>query len=118
MGNNIVLPMVANADFRAAQKRTYFRFIPKLMEGREFYMKDLKTAIEKEDWKVVEKYFEEYVTKYNGSVKDEVEATDTFVNSRFLRPMQLFSGTFAERGTSPKQRALAEQLELFKTAMS
>lgn len=116
--HNIVSPLLANADFRAAQKRTYFRFIPKLIEGKEFYNKDLKAAIDKEDWKVVEKFFEEYVSKYNGSVKDQAETTDTYVNSRFFRPMQLFSGTFAERGTSPKQRALAEQLELFKTAMN
>jgi len=112
-----ISPMIANADFRAAQKRTYFRFIPKLLEGKEFYVKDLKSAIDKEDWKVVEKYFEEYVSKYNPSDTSVVMSTDTYVNVHFFRPMQLFSGTFAERGSSPKQRALSDQLDVFKSAM-
>ena len=50
---------VANADFRAQQKRTYFRFIPKLEKGRDFYKNELKKAIDSEDWAVVSKFFEE-----------------------------------------------------------
>lgn len=48
----------AHADVRAAQKRTYFRFIPKFNTGKEFYQGDLKQAIDKENWPVVEKIFE------------------------------------------------------------
>jgi hypothetical protein len=33
---NAILP-AAHAEFRAAQKRTYFRFVPKLVAGRDFY---------------------------------------------------------------------------------
>ena len=58
---NIVKP--ANAEFRAAQKRTFFRFTPKFIEGMKFYKTDLKDAIDKEDFDVVKKMFNEYVVK-------------------------------------------------------
>ena len=56
--------------------------------------------------------------KVNPNDANQVDATDTFVNSRLYRPMTVMSGTFAERGSSPKQRALLEQVALLKTAMS
>eukprot|EP01041_Mallomonas_annulata_P008246 gene8246-16962_t len=108
----------AFAEFRAAQKRTYFRFVPKIVSGRDFYKNELKQAIDKEDWKVVEKIFEEYVTKYNPNFPDQVDATDTYVQSTFFRPMTVLAGSFAERGSSPKQRALTEQLEVFEKAIN
>jgi len=108
---------VVHAEFRAAQKRSYFRYAPKLKEGGLFFGSDLKKAIGGNDWKVVEKMYEEFATKIDGSDKKTVTQTDTYVNSRFFRPMLILSGTFAERGTSPKQRALQEQLDLFTAAM-
>ena len=38
----LAAPQPAVADFRAAQKRTYFRQTPKLIEGGTFLTKDLK----------------------------------------------------------------------------
>eukprot|EP00600_Ochromonadales_sp_CCMP1393_P009591 CAMPEP_0174975654 /NCGR_PEP_ID=MMETSP0004_2-20121128/12567_1 /TAXON_ID=420556 /ORGANISM="Ochromonas sp., Strain CCMP1393" /LENGTH=229 /DNA_ID=CAMNT_0016226537 /DNA_START=58 /DNA_END=747 /DNA_ORIENTATION=- len=106
----------AVADVRAQQKRTYFRFAPKLVEGTAFYKNDLKQAIDKKDYAVVSKFFEEYVTKVNKQDPGQVD-TDTYVNQHFFRPMTLLSGTFAERGTSSKTRLLQEQQENFATAM-
>lgn len=106
----------AQADFRAAQKRTYFRYIPKFTEGLNYY-KDLKTAIEKEDYKNAEAMFEVYVSRYNPNDKSLVDATDFYANKYFYKPMVVMSGTFAERGTSEKQRQLSEQLDNFKIAM-
>mmetsp|Transcript_26158 Transcript_26158/g.26392 ORF Transcript_26158/g.26392 Transcript_26158/m.26392 type:complete len:241 (+) Transcript_26158:30-752(+) len=105
------------AEFRAAQKRTYFRFTPKMAEGRDYYKNDLKKAIDSEDWATVVKLFEEYVTKYNENFKDQVDATDTYVNFHFYRPMVVLSGSFAERGSSPKQRAMLEKEAQFEAAM-
>jgi hypothetical protein len=110
-----VLVPPAMADFRAQQKRTYFRFVPKLIQGKDFYKTELKTAIDKEDWKVVNKMFEEYVTKKNNA---GVVLTDTYANEFFYRPMTLFAGTFAEKGTSEKTAAMTEQLDLFKESMT
>lgn len=95
---NPILIAPAHADFRAAQKRTYFRFIPKLETGRDYYKKDLKDAIDNEKWDVVTKFFETYVSKYNYNDPTQVDATDTYVNAYLYRPMTIFSGTFAERG--------------------
>ena len=83
----------ANADFRAAQKRTYFRFIPKLIEGRDFYKGELKSAVDSEDWKVVSKFFDVYVSKYNGNDPSQIDQTDTYVNSKIFRPMKVFSSS-------------------------
>jgi len=107
----------AHADFRAQQKRTFFRNAPKLAEGGSFLKTNVRGAIDKEDWKAIEKLFEEYVSKYNGSQKDQVDQTDTYVNANYLRPMTLLAGSFAERGSSPKQRSLMEQREIFLEAM-
>jgi hypothetical protein len=64
----------------------------------------LKEGIAKEDFKVVEKMFEVYVTKYNPNDATQVDQTDRFVDSFLLRPMTVLAGSFAERGSSPKQR--------------
>ena len=114
--SQLVLP-AAHADFRAAQKRTYFRFVPKLIEGREFYKNDLKGAIDSEKWDVVTKFFETYVSKYNPNDPAQVDATDTYVNVHFFRPMTVWSGSFAERGSSVKQRLLLDQIDIFKASM-
>ena len=108
---------VAHADVRAQQKKTYFRFVPKLIVGRDFYKNELKAAIDKEDWPVVQKVFEEYVTRTNKE-SGTVEATDTYVRQNLIRPMVVFSGSFAERGSSDKQRALVEQEQKFEAAMA
>ena len=83
---------------------TYFRFVPKFVEGTDYFTGELKTAIEKENWSVVEKLFEVYVTKYNANDPSQVDSSDTFANSRFYRPMTILAGSFAERGSSAKQR--------------
>lgn len=81
------------------------------------YFKELKPALEKEDYKNAEKLFEVYVTKYNPNDPNQIDATDYYADFHYYKPMQVMSGTFAERGTSEKQRQLAEQLDKFKKAM-
>ena len=80
------------------------------------YFKDLKPALEKEDYTNAEKLFEVYVTKYNPN-DQSIDATDFYADFHYYKPMQVMSGTFAEKGTSEKQRQLSEQLEKFKKAM-
>ena len=87
-----------HAEFRQQQKKTYFRVIPKFVEGCQYYTTDLKNAVDNEDWVTISKFFEEYVTKYNNFDPTQVDATDSYVNNHYYRPMIVFSGTFAERG--------------------
>ena len=73
---NVFTPVQsAHADVRAQQKRTYFRFVPKLIIGRDFYKVQIKDAIEKDDWPVITKFFEEFVSKYNPNDPTQVDAT-------------------------------------------
>ena len=73
---NVFTPVQsAHADVRAQQKRTYFRFVPKLIIGRNFYKTQIKEAIDKEDWPVISKFFEEFVSKYNPNDPTQVDAT-------------------------------------------
>lgn len=118
--SNVAVSIVqpANADVRAQQKRTYFRFAPKLKLGCEFYKSDLKKAIDTEDWNAVTKFFEVYVSKYNPNDPTQIDSTDTYVNNHLFRPMTVLSGSFAERGASPKQRALMEQESALEEAMT
>lgn len=115
--NSFHLIQSANADVRAQQKRTYFRFVPKLVSGMEFYKTDVKAAIDKEDWGVITKFFEVFVSKYNADDKTQIDSTDTYVNQNIFRPMIVFSGSFAERGSSPKTKALQDQEKAFEAAM-
>lgn len=48
--HDTILMHTATADVRAQQKRTYFRFVPKLIEGIKFLKTDIRAAIDKEDW--------------------------------------------------------------------
>ena len=81
------------------------------------FWKDLKQEIEKENWPVVEKMFDVYVTKYNANDPSQIDSTDFYANNRYYRPMTILAGTFAERGSSQKQRDLLDQLDNFKSAM-
>ena len=112
----LAAPQPAVADFRAAQKRTYFRQSPKLIEGGAFLTKDLKNAVETEDYKVIGGMFDDYASKVIASRDNEVVQTDTFVNAKFYRPMTVLAGSFAERGTSEKQRQLMDQEQAFEQA--
>ena len=77
---NVFTPVEsAHADVRAQQKRTYFRFVPKLIIGRDFYKGAVKTAIDKEDWPVVTKFFEEFVSKYNPNDPSQIDSTGAIV---------------------------------------
>lgn len=166
---NVFAPIQnANADVRAQQKRTYFRFVPKLIIGRDFYKVQVKDAIDKEDWPVIKTFFAEFVSKYNPNDPTQVDATgkinqiahsrlcyfsipispllhisneigvkydlttlfdsshdryiatflisssDSYINVNLYRPMTVFSGSFAERGSSPKQKALMDQEVAFE----
>jgi hypothetical protein len=79
---NVFTPVQsAHADVRAQQKRTYFRFVPKLIIGRDFYKVQIKEAIDKEDWPVVAKFFEEFVSKYNPNDPTQVDATGEYYHT-------------------------------------
>ena len=73
--------------------------------------------MEKEDYTNAEKLFEVYVTKYNANDPNQIDGTDFYADFHFYKPMNVMAGTFAERGTSEKQRQLIEQLDNFKKAM-
>lgn len=75
-----------------------------MLKGRDFYKTDLKAAIDKEDWPVVQKMFEVYVSKYNPNDASQVDKTDRYLDVYFTRPLTVFGGSFAERGVSPKTR--------------
>lgn len=57
------------------------------------------------------------MTKYNPNDPTQVDASERYVDDKLLRPMTVFAGSFAERGTSPKTRAMLEQEQLFATSL-
>lgn len=111
-------PSVAVADFRAQQKSTFFRFAPKFVTGRDFFKTEVKQAIDKEDWSVVTKFFEVYPSKINKNDPNQVDQYDTYVNNNLFRPMKLLAGSYSERSSSAKTKALMEQEVAFENAMT
>ena len=65
----------------------------------------------------MEKAFDVYVTKYNPNDASQVDQTDRYVDAYYLRPLTVFAGSFAERGSSPKQRAMMDQVENIRVAL-
>lgn len=43
-----------------------------------------------------------------------LSSSDSYINVNLYRPMTVFSGSFAERGSSPKQKALMDQEVAFE----
>lgn len=95
--SHVLTIKAANADVRAQQKRTYFRFVPKLKTGLTFYATELKEAVDNEDYKKISSIFDEFVYKQH-KTDSELDQMETYVNLNFFRPMKVFAGTFAERG--------------------
>lgn len=107
-----------HASARPAQKSTFFRFSPKFIEGRNYYRTELKNAIDHEDWQVVGKFFEVYVSRYNKNFPDQVDAYDTYVNKQLYRPMKVIATSFSDRSVSPKETKLTEHITAFEKAMA
>lgn len=107
-----------HASARPAQKNTFFRFSPKFIEGRDYYRTELKTAIDREDWQVVGKFFEVYVSRYNKNFPDQVDAYDSYVNKQLYRPMKVIATSFSDRSVSPMETKLMEQITAFEKAMA
>lgn len=108
----------AQAEFRAAQKSTFFRVVPRFIAGRDYYRTELKSAVEKQQWDVIRKFFELYPSKINKNDPNQIEAYDSYVNKNILRPLKLLTSSSAEKGTSPRQQLLFAKEQEFEQAMA
>ncbi len=106
------------AEFRAAQRSTFFRVVPRFVAGRDYYRTELKTAVEKQQWDAIGKFFELYPSKINKNDPNQIDAYDSYVNKNILRPLKLLTSSSAEKGTSPKQQLLFAKEQEFEQAMA
>mmetsp|Transcript_26274 Transcript_26274/g.43371 ORF Transcript_26274/g.43371 Transcript_26274/m.43371 type:complete len:188 (+) Transcript_26274:86-649(+) len=100
-----------------AAKQLYFRYVPRLNDGKSFYANDLKKAIDDQDWEAVKKTFVKEVIVQPTSKKYNPPATSKW-DRDLTTPMTIWSSTFAEKGVSKKTTALQEQEQLLETALA
>eukprot|EP00188_Purpureofilum_apyrenoidigerum_P003001 Plantae.Rhodophyta-Purpureofilum_apyrenoidigerum.ctg30468.p1 GENE.Plantae.Rhodophyta-Purpureofilum_apyrenoidigerum.ctg30468~~Plantae.Rhodophyta-Purpureofilum_apyrenoidigerum.ctg30468.p1 ORF type:complete len:259 (-),score=46.80 Plantae.Rhodophyta-Purpureofilum_apyrenoidigerum.ctg30468:115-798(-) len=120
----VALPMIprkadANVNLMAA-KRSYFRYVPRIEEGVNFYVETLLPAVNDQDWESLSDVYKKTSVAKEGSEKaaNDIDPKSTILERLLFVPMKTWSNSFAEKGTSPKSRALLTKEEVFEKAMN
>jgi len=87
--------------------------------GRDFLVLDLGAQIDNEQWAEVLKNYELTSVSQEGSAKAELGIAEksTRIERDLVLPMRVWVTSFAEKGTSPKQRKLDKQVDALKDAL-
>uniref|UniRef100_A0A7S2ZQP9 Uncharacterized protein n=1 Tax=Rhodosorus marinus TaxID=101924 RepID=A0A7S2ZQP9_9RHOD len=114
------LPKEASANVNLmAAKRSYFRYVPRIEEGINYYMLALSPAVNAGDWGKVSQAFVKTSVAREGSEKalNDIDPKTTILEREFFVPMRTWSNSFAEKGTSPKSRAMLVKVDAFEKEM-
>eukprot|EP00291_Cryptomonas_curvata_P001505 CAMPEP_0172179328 /NCGR_PEP_ID=MMETSP1050-20130122/16555_1 /TAXON_ID=233186 /ORGANISM="Cryptomonas curvata, Strain CCAP979/52" /LENGTH=190 /DNA_ID=CAMNT_0012852195 /DNA_START=269 /DNA_END=839 /DNA_ORIENTATION=- len=100
-------------------KRAYYRYVPRIEAGRDLFVLDLRTKIDKEAWGDVLKLFLKQSVAQEGSAKAQVnlDIKVSELEKELNIPMEVWVTSFAEKGTSPKQRKLEAQTKALRAAL-
>ena len=103
-------PAFADRDLMGA-KRSYFRYVPRVETGIDFYVQDLYPEIQKADWKAVLQAYEPKSDARDGSKKAEygIDRKVSDLQRYLFDPLTIFAQSFAEKGTGPNYRFLASK---------
>jgi len=105
------LPAAADMTLNSF-KRSYFRYAPRIEQGRDLYVLGLLRAIEADDWDTVVKLFDATSVSQEGSEKEvlglAIKATE--LQRTLFSPMEVFTTAFEEKGTGPKQRKMSKSV--------
>jgi len=115
-----LLPSEAVADMTLNTfKKSYFRWVPRIEAGRDFFVLELGAQIDNQQWAEVLKAFELSSVAQAGSAREAngVSQKSTRVDRELLTPMRVWVTSFAEKGTSPKQRKMDAQVAILAASM-
>ncbi|CAM9766218.1 unnamed protein product [Ectocarpus sp. 8 AP-2014] len=112
-------PLPALADNAlAATKKSYFRYVPRILDAMAWYEGDLQKAIAEEDWPKVLAYFEVINTARSDSSRPAMyQSSSSRMQRELFSPLSVWAQSMSIKGTG-RLRALLSQEEKLEQAMA
>lgn len=117
-------PGPAYARGRATLDYAYDRYVPRIIEGGEFFKKDMATMIGRSDWAGIKnalaeppKKTREDRSKVDGGVAERAAQAGKFSDSRVLVACDLFASTFSDNSISVKTKAMKKEVDQLRTVV-
>ncbi|CAM9516248.1 unnamed protein product [Ectocarpus sp. 13 AM-2016] len=112
-------PLPAFADNAlAATKKSYFRYVPRILDAMAWYAGDLQKAIAEEDWPEVLAYFEVVNTARSDSSRPAMyQSSSSRMQRELFSPLSVWAQSMSIKGTG-QLRALLSQEEKLEQAMA
>lgn len=114
----------AQARGRATLDQAYERYTPRIIAGGEFFSRDFRKLIEKNDWTGIKaatsdppKKSKQDRSKIDGGVADRAALAGKFSDARVLVAADLFASTFSDNSISQKTKKMQDQVALMREAL-
>lgn len=112
------LSQPAFARGRATLETSYDRYTPRIIAGGEYYAKDLRDIIAKNDWAKLKdatsdppKKTKADRAKIDGGVAERAALAGGFSDARVLVAADLYAAAFSDNSISPKTKLMKEKVE-------
>eukprot|EP00980_Cylindrotheca_fusiformis_P023865 scaffold11076_cov122-Cylindrotheca_fusiformis.AAC.9 len=114
----------AYARGRATLDYAYERYVPRIIDGGEFFKRDMATMIVKSDWAGIKNALAEPPkksrgdrSKVDGGVAERAAQAGRFSDSRVLVACDLFASSFSDNSISPKTKAMKKEVDLLRSTV-
>ena len=111
----------AGARGFATLDSAYDRYTPRIIAGGQFYAKDLRELIAKNDWAGIKRALQEPpkrskedTKKQDGGIQERAAQAGGFSDARVLVACDLYASAFSDNSISEKTRAMKEQVEILR----
>mmetsp|Transcript_32405 Transcript_32405/g.71157 ORF Transcript_32405/g.71157 Transcript_32405/m.71157 type:complete len:274 (+) Transcript_32405:158-979(+) len=118
-------PSPSFARGRATLEAAYDRYTPRIVTGGEFYAKELKKMIEKNDWEAIKaatsdppKKTKADRSKLDGGVAERAAQAGQFCDARVLTAADLYAAAFSDNSISPKTKAMKAEVMKMRDAVT
>ena len=112
----------ANARGRATLEYAYDRYSQRILTGGEFYKKDLRNLVSKQDWQGIKdavaeppKKTKDDRAKADGGVSERAAKAGGFSDSRVLVACDLYAAAFSDNSISEKTKKMKKEVEELRT---
>jgi len=108
----------ADARGRATLDYSYERYVPRILDGGNFFKKDLSSMIGKSDWGGIKsslagppKKTKNDRSKTDGGIAERVAQTGKFSDARVLVACDLFASAFSDNSISQKTKNMQKEVK-------
>jgi hypothetical protein len=110
---------------RATLDYAYDRYVPRIIDGGEFFKKDMAAMIAKSDWAGIKFALAEPPKKTkgdrlkaDGGVAERAAQAGKFSDSRVLVACELFASNFSDNSISAKTKAMKKEVDELRTVVN